>query len=93
MAALYANNGKLSKTELTEVAIISERFVGVNSGGMDQSCSVLGQKDKALIISFFPKLAVEAISIPASESPVFVIAHTLVTSDKHVTAPGNLALF
>lgn len=38
LAVLYANEEKkVDKTQLTELAIVSERAVGVNSGGMDQS--------------------------------------------------------
>ena len=120
--------------ELTEVAIASERFVGVESGGyvcrraictpkwsylistalhnpptipthdtnhrhhhhhhhyhphsMDQSCSIFGIPSAALLIDFAPTLQVTPVVIPTTNpAPVFVIAHTLVTADKHVTAP------
>jgi len=44
LAVMFANGEKeVDKTQLTELAIVSERAVGVNSGGMDQSVSLLFQ--------------------------------------------------
>ncbi|CRK17114.1 hypothetical protein BN1708_011940, partial [Verticillium longisporum] len=41
LAVVVANGEEaVDKTELTELAIVSERAVGVNSGGMDQSASL-----------------------------------------------------
>jgi galactokinase len=88
LATMKAYNGSLTKTQLTQVAIVSERFVGVESGGMDQSASVFGMWKSALIIHFYPSLSVDYVPFPrGSEDISFVIAHTLVTADKHVTAP------
>ena len=36
LTTLYANNLKLSKTDLAETCAISERYVGTQGGGMDQ---------------------------------------------------------
>jgi galactokinase len=58
---------------------------------MDQTASVFGVKNSALAIHFYPKLEVESVPFPkapnADLDPVFVISHSLVVSDKHVTAP------
>lgn len=55
---------------------------------MDQSCSIFGMRNSALLISFKPKLDIEPVPFPKTGTEhVFVIAHTMVTSDKHVTAP------
>lgn len=91
LATMKAHGKLLSKYSLTECCIKSERFVGVESGGMDQSCSVFGQNTSALLISFYPKLGVTPVKFPEpgsnSEEFCFVITHSMVVSDKHVTAP------
>ena len=82
---------RVDKTQLTELAIVSERAVGVNSGGMDQAASVFAQRDSGLLIAFKPRLTVTPISIPASlpgnNNLAFVIAQSFVTSNKRVTGP------
>ncbi|EPQ32073.1 uncharacterized protein PFL1_00271 [Pseudozyma flocculosa PF-1] len=83
----------IDRKEMAEVAIESERLVGVNSGGMDQSASIFSIPNHALFISFYPTLAVQPIQLPPSEPDhVFVIANTLVVSDKKVTGPVNYNL-
>jgi galactokinase len=53
----------------------------------------MGSADSALLIHFQPTLSVDPTPIPPSDPPlVFVIANTLVTSDKHTTAPTNYNL-
>lgn len=89
LAVLRANGRQeVQKKELVELAVVSERAVGVNSGGMDQSASVFSVKGDALSVSFSPELHAEAIPFPKVEPPItFMIAQSFVTSDKHVTAP------
>ncbi|KAJ9621348.1 galactokinase [Taxawa tesnikishii (nom. ined.)] len=78
----------VDKKELVELAIVSERAVGVNSGGMDQSASVFSLRGSALYVSFLPELDARAISFPQTHTPLtFVIAQSYVAADKHVTAP------
>ncbi|KAG2204997.1 hypothetical protein INT47_002621 [Mucor saturninus] len=93
LAVVTANELTISKTELTEIAIVAERNVGVNSGGMDQSASVLSEKDYALHVEFVPKLHTSLVPLPkTSPKLAFIIANTLVTADKFVTAPRNYNL-
>ncbi|KAI4276402.1 MAG: hypothetical protein LQ337_002501 [Flavoplaca oasis] len=89
LAVLRAHGREpVMKKELVELAIVSERAVGVNSGGMDQSASVFSIKGDALRVSFSPQLDAAAIPFPKVEPPItFMIAQSFVTSDKHVTAP------
>jgi galactokinase len=89
LAVLYANGcTSVDKTELTELAIVSERAVGVNSGGMDQSASVLSIRGSALHVSFVPRLTAKAVQFPKTAPELnFVIAQSFVASDKHVTGP------
>jgi len=78
----------VNKKELVSLAIVSERYVGVNSGGMDQSASVLGSPGSALFISFDPELSAEAVAFPKTKPEmVFLIANTYKTAEKHVTGP------
>lgn len=76
---------------MTQVAIDSERYAGVQSGGMDQSISIMAPAGSPLIIHFYPKLLAEPV-VFHDVSPVFVIANTLVTAEKHLTAPTNYNL-
>lgn len=89
LAVMYANGDKnVDKTALTELAIVSERAVGVNSGGMDQSASVLSLRGSALFVSFVPSLTARPVYFPkTSPELTFVIAQSFVQSDKHVTGP------
>ena len=63
---------------------------GVNSGGMDQSASILSVSNSALYITFFPHLDAELVTLPTTipgtqeEEAVFVVANSLVVSDKVV---------
>ncbi|KAI9831581.1 MAG: hypothetical protein M1819_004813 [Sarea resinae] len=88
--AVMKSNGQevVDKREVCELAIVSERAVGVNSGGMDQSASVFSMRGSALYVSFKPILSAKAVSFPATNPELtFVIAQSFITSDKQVTAP------
>jgi galactokinase len=89
LAVMYANGeAVVDKKELTELAIVSERAVGVNSGGMDQSASVLSEQGAALFVSFSPSLSARPIQFPATTPELcFVVAQSFVTSNKQVTGP------
>ncbi|KAF1842190.1 galactokinase [Cucurbitaria berberidis CBS 394.84] len=88
--AILAANGeeKVNKKELCELAIVSERSVGVNSGGMDQAASVFSLRGSALYVSFKPSLDFTNIEFPQTDPELtFVTAQSFVAADKHVTAP------
>ncbi|MCJ1392061.1 galactokinase [Xylographa bjoerkii] len=89
LAVLHASRQQpVSKKELVELAIVSERAVGVNSGGMDQAASVFSLRGDAVSVSFSPELHAEPIAFPITEPPItFMIAQSFVAADKHVTAP------
>jgi galactokinase len=89
LAVMRANGvEEVDKKELVELAIVSERSVGVNSGGMDQAASVFPLQGSALYVSFVPELSAQNISFPQLKSPLtFVIAQSFVAADKHVTGP------
>jgi galactokinase len=77
----------IDKTRLTQLAIVSERAVGVNGGGMDQSASVFSIKGDATYVSFVPSLTATPIPFPESDELVFIVAQTFVAADKHVSGP------
>jgi galactokinase len=89
LAVMFANGEKsVDKTQLTELAIVSERAVGVNSGGMDQSASVFSLRGSALFVSFVPTLTARPVHFPKTSPELsFVIAQSFVQSDKYVTGP------
>ncbi|MCJ1371347.1 galactokinase [Loxospora ochrophaea] len=89
LTVLRANGQEqIIKRELVELAIVSERAVGVNSGGMDQAASVSSIRGDALSVSFHPNLHAEAIAFPMTKSPItFMIAQSFVAADKHTSAP------
>ncbi|KAG8679619.1 galactokinase, partial [Ceratobasidium sp. 395] len=89
LAFLAINNriSGLTKGELVEMCVLNEQRVGVNSGGMDQAASVIGQPQTPLYISFFPSLSAQPVTLPWKEDEaVFVIANSLKVSDKAVSA-------
>ena len=94
LAVLRANGqDRVIKKELVELAIISERAVGVNSGGMDQAASVFSIRGDAVSVAFLPELHAEAIKFPKLDPPItFMIAQSFVAADKHVTAPEHYNL-
>lgn len=89
LAVMTANGEKeVDKKELTELAIVSERAVGVNSGGMDQAASVLSERGSALFVSFSPKLDARPIQFPPTRPELcFVITQSFVTANKAETGP------
>ncbi|KAI8140906.1 galactokinase [Fennellomyces sp. T-0311] len=93
LATIEANKLSMTKQELTEIAIVAERNVGVNSGGMDQSASVFAEQQYALHVEFVPRLSARPVRLPPTQPPMaFVIANTLVTADKFVSGPRNYNL-
>ncbi|KAI0223879.1 galactokinase [Massospora cicadina] len=87
MATMHAQGGELSAEQLVLLSIASERYVGVNGGGMDQACSFLSKKGEALCIEFSPALTAMNVPIYCNPPFSFIIANSLVISDKAATAP------
>ncbi|RLV93059.1 Galactokinase [Spathaspora sp. JA1] len=87
LAVLYANGIKeVSKSDLTKITVVSEHYVGVNTGGMDQCASVYGEINKALLIQFKPELKGTPFEFPV-KNLTFVITNSLQVANKHETAP------
>jgi galactokinase len=91
LATLAANGEKtINKTQFTELAITTERSVGVNSGGMDQTASICSLRGSATYVSFVPKLTATPVAFPSTDPDFsFVIAQSYVTSLKAMSGPIN----
>ncbi|KAM5336898.1 N-acetylgalactosamine kinase isoform 1-T1 [Glossophaga mutica] len=76
----------LSKVELAEICTRSERYIGTEGGGMDQSISFLAEEGTAKLIEFSPLRATD-VKLPSGA--VFVIASSCVEMNKAATAHFN----
>ncbi|KAF9889112.1 galactokinase [Aspergillus nanangensis] len=93
LAVMKANNHNVSKQDLLDLAVVSERAVGVYSGGMDQAASIFSRRGYLLYTQFFPNFAVQHVPIPkADEEITFLMAQSFVTSNKAETAPRHYNL-
>lgn len=95
LAVLRANGVKdISKEDLTKITVVSEHYVGVNTGGMDQCASIYGGKRKALLVQFKPKLIGLQFELPIIKpyDMVFLVTNSLVHANKVETAPINYNL-
>jgi len=93
LAVMAANDHDVSKQDLLDLCIVSERSVGVYSGGMDQAASIFSEKGYLLYCRFVPKFSAEHVPVPAADPEItFLIAQSFVTSDKAVTAARHYNL-
>lgn len=84
---------EVSRDLLTKLSITCEQLIGVNTGGMDQAASIYGQLNHTLLVDFAPTLKATPFQFPATTpKTVFLVANTLVKSNKHETAPRNYNL-
>ena len=60
---IYMFDIKISKSEISNLAAKSERFSGVEGGGMDQAISIMGEKGVAKYVKFDP-LETFSVEIP-----------------------------
>ncbi|KAJ2444360.1 galactokinase [Coemansia sp. RSA 2424] len=93
MVTMKANGRVLSQERVVETSVTSERYIGTNGGGMDQTASIMSQPQSAAFIEFSPMLRVTPVKFPSTTPPItFVIANTMVESEKAVAAPTNYNL-
>lgn len=93
LAVMKANGHNVSKQDLLDLAIVSERAVGVFSGGMDQAASIFAKRGYLLYCRFYPSFHAEHVPVPPSHPEIaFLVAQSFVTSDKAVTAPKHYNL-
>src|SRR5215468_1861137 len=83
LALLAINDRSLLPLQLAELTAAAERYVGTQSGGMDQAVCLLAQSGQALRIDFDP-LRVRPVSVPPGYS--FVVCHSLSEAEKSAGA-------
>lgn len=71
------------QNKLAELSIFAERMAGTACGGMDQTASIMGQKNNALLIDFKP--TIDAIDVKIPDQVCFVITNTCVQVKKILT--------
>ncbi|XP_047394440.1 N-acetylgalactosamine kinase isoform X3 [Sciurus carolinensis] len=74
------------QVELAEICAKSERYIGTEGGGMDQSISFLAEEGTAKLIEFSPLRATD-VKLPSGA--VFVIANSCVEMNKAATSHFN----
>lgn len=79
LALLAVNDRSIPPLELAELTAAAERYVGTQSGGMDQAVCLLAEAGHALRIDFDP-LRTEAVPIPSGQD--FVVCDSLVEAEK-----------
>jgi galactokinase len=79
LALLAVNDRSLPPLQLAALAAASERYVGTQSGGMDQAVCLLAQPGHALRIDFDP-LRARPVTVPAGYA--IVVCHSLVEAEK-----------
>lgn len=84
----------ISKDDLCKITVVSEHYIGVNTGGMDQCASIYGEKNKALLVQFKPKLIGLPFAMPVIKpnDMVFLISNSLLKANKKETASTNYNL-
>ncbi|XP_030354035.1 N-acetylgalactosamine kinase isoform X6 [Strigops habroptila] len=87
LVTLRANGKTLSKVELAEICTKSERYIGTEGGGMDQSISFLAEEGTAKLIKFSPLRATD-VRLPSGAA--FVIANSCVEMNKAATSHYNI---
>jgi galactokinase len=79
LALMSASRVEIDRLELMALLARAERYVGTQSGGMDQAISLGGRAGDALMIEFEP-LRLTPVHVPGSWC--FVVANSLVRAEK-----------
>jgi N-acetylgalactosamine kinase len=79
LGLLAVHDRKEPALRLAELMAAAERFVGTQSGGMDQAVCLLAEAEHALRIDFDP-LRARPVRIPPGCS--FIVCHSTVTAEK-----------
>jgi len=82
LAFSVANSLHFSKVQFADFCCKCERYIGMESGGMDQAISFLAELGNAKKIDFNP-LTTQTVNLPSGVS--FVISSSLVEANKYAT--------
>ncbi|OTF77050.1 hypothetical protein BLA29_002914 [Euroglyphus maynei] len=77
----------IPKLDIALLCTKSERYIGTDSGGMDQAIAMLAEKGSAKIIDFIPQLNATNVDLP--DGVCWFVAHCGVSMQKAVTAHYN----
>lgn len=80
LAFALVNQMPISRKLMAESMAKAERYVGTAGGGMDQAICMLGERDCALKIEFYPELDTELVPMPKDYR--VVILNSLVKAPK-----------
>lgn len=87
LVTMEANQKSLSKVALAEICAKSERYIGTEGGGMDQSISFLAEAGTAKLIEFQP---LRATDVKLPDGAVFVISNCCVEMNKAASSHYNI---
>lgn len=87
LATMQANGLAFSKTELADICMRCEHYIGTQGGGMDQSICFLAKAGTAKHIEFNP-IRAHDVSLP--EGVTFVVANSCVELQKASTSHFNI---
>jgi galactokinase len=79
LALLAVNDRSVPPLQLAGLTALAERYVGTQSGGMDQAVCLLAEAGHALRIDFDP---LRAHTVPLMPGYSFVVCHSLVAAEK-----------
>lgn len=79
LSFIAANGQRIDPVELAEAMAYGEHYVGTQGGGMDQAICMLGRKNNAVKLDFFP---LRHQYVPFPENHSIVVAHSLVRAAK-----------
>ena len=79
LSLIAVNDANVDEVDLAEAMAYGEHYVGTQGGGMDQAICLLGKKDHAVKLDFFP-LRFTRVHFPVGYS--ILVSHSLVRAAK-----------
>ncbi|KAH9510988.1 N-acetylgalactosamine kinase [Dermatophagoides farinae] len=85
--SIFKISTPIPKLDIALLCTKSERYIGTDSGGMDQAIAMLAEEGSAKIIDFIPQLNATNVDLP--EGVCWFVAHCGVSMQKAATAHYN----
>ncbi|KAH9416059.1 N-acetylgalactosamine kinase [Dermatophagoides pteronyssinus] len=85
--SIFKISTPIPKLDIALLCTKCERYIGTDSGGMDQAIAMLAEKGSAKIIDFIPQLNATNVDLP--DGVCWFIAHCGISMQKAVTAHYN----